>query len=89
MQTKYNHLAIATLELCIDDKDYEKIKKTFGQYCNFTRFLERVQSGKEINKSRWVKQTPRATIFKQMPSYESLHCPKLCRAEYNLFKGSI
>ena len=83
-----NHLAIATLELCIDDKDYEKIKKTFGQYCNFTRFLERVQSGKEINKSRWVKQTPRATIFKvsDVKKYPSDVCE---RAEQQLFKGSV
>ena len=84
-----NHLAIATLELCIGDKDYEKIKKTFGQYCNFTRFLERVQSGEELKRAKWVKQEPRATIFKQMPTYESLHCPKLCRAESKLSKELI
>ena len=83
-----NNLAIATLELCIDDKDYEKIKKTFGQYANFTRFLERVQSGKELNKSRWVKQTPRATVFKvsDVKIYPSDVCE---RAEQQLFKGSI
>jgi hypothetical protein len=83
-----NNLAIATLELCIDDKDYEKIKKTFGQYANFTRFLERVQSGKEINKSRWVKQTPRATIFKVSSNWGDSGW-KRERADVELFKKTI
>lgn len=82
------HLAKATLELCVDEPNYEKAIKTFGQYCNFTRFLERVQSGKEINKSSWVKQTPRATIFKV--SDVKVYPREVCeRAEQQLFKGSV
>ncbi len=49
----------ATNTLTVDDPSYEKTLKTFGQYCNYTRFLERVQSGEPFTVAKWCKEMPR------------------------------
>ena len=75
-------LALAVNTLCVDEPNYEKAQTIFKQYANFTRFLERVQSGEEINKR--AKQTPRATIFKV--SNDKSYPREVCaRADRKLF----
>lgn len=78
-----------TNTLCVDDPRYEKALKTFSQYCNLQRFYQRVQSMETLHILKGGKQGERATIFRAMPSYSSLNCPKSSKAERELFKKSI
>ena len=74
-----NHLAIATLELCVDEDNYEKAQQIFKEYANQRRFEERVVSGEEIKSAKWSKELP-----KQI-NYQFLHKVSDVRFDYSKF----
>ncbi len=84
-----NHLAIATLELTVDEPNYEKALKTFSHYANLQRFKERVVSGQPLQILKGGNQGARATIYPTRPTYTSEYCPKFSRTERELFKDFI
>ncbi len=73
------NLAIATLELCIDEPNYEKAQQIFKEYANQRRFQERVVSGEEITSAKWAKELP-----KQI-NYRFLHKVSVPKFDYSQF----
>lgn len=54
-----NHLAISTLELTVDEPNYEKAQQIFKEYANQEVFKRRVVSGRQFNVLRYAKEMPK------------------------------
>lgn len=86
------HLSKATLELCVDEKDYEKAIKTFAEYANQEVFKRRVETGRRFNVLRGGKEMPRIWKVRKAEPLSILgvnYSTFTEKAERNLFKGSI
>lgn len=73
------NLAIATLELTVDNPNYEKAQQIFKEYANQEAFKRRVETGRKFNVFRGGKEMPREI------NYKLLHKVSFPQYDYSAF----